>query len=157
MKSLKGPFPHVEANKQQAANIMPPIIYTQSGELTTNVTGYPVGAFRNAARISKLWLSCGASGKDDSNTLSFTADVKINGTSALTTAPAIAHVSGEASQAKTTRITGDTGITQSVMNSSNNLGNAGDTITLDVAITRTATPTTEMANATVVVEFEPVK
>jgi len=157
MKTKGLPLPYVEANKQQASYIMAPLTYSKSGEFTTNISGLPIGALRNGARISDLWLSCQESGKDDTNTLSFTADVLINGTSALDTQPVIAHVSGEASQAKTSRITGDTGITQAVMDEDNNLGSVGDTITIDLTLTRTASPTTEIKHPTVVVEFEPVK
>ena len=156
MKAMKGPFVGVATNKQNAANIQAPLVGVASGEFTITLRGVPLGAVNGGGRISNVWLSIATSGKDDTNTLSVAADVKINGTSCLTTQPAIAHVSGEASQQKTTKVTGDTGITQAVMNSSANTYAAGDVITYDRIITRTASPTTELANWVLVVELEPV-
>jgi len=80
----------------------------------------------------------------------------INGTSALTTKPKIAHVSGEAATQKTTLETGDTGITQCVVNAAANEFAVGDVITWNFEITRTASPTTEMFNPALVVEVEPI-
>jgi hypothetical protein len=64
-------------------------------------------------------------------------------------------VSGEASQQKTTIATGDTGITQAVMDTDNNSYNPGDVITVTLSLTRTASPTTEMLNPVIVLELEP--
>jgi hypothetical protein len=154
MKSMKGPFATVSINKQNAANFGGPYVDTYSGQITATQRGKPLGAIGVGGRVSNVWLSCLASGKDDGNTLSIAADVKINGTTCLTTQPAIAHVSGEASQQKTTKITGDTGITQASMSSSNTV-TAGDVLTYDLVLTRTATPTTEISNVVIVVELEP--
>lgn len=126
-----------------------------SGEFTANQMGTPIGAVKKAGTIANVFLSCIASGKDDSNTLSFTCDIFINGVSCLTTPPVIAHVSGEASTSKTTKITGDTGITQAVMNQSANSLSPGDVVTYDLVLTRTASPTTEINTPCVVVELEP--
>jgi len=156
MKSMQGPFVSVAINKQNAANMQIPLFGVVSGEFTTSSPGIPIGAMNGGGRISDVWLSVGASGKDNTNALGVEADVKINGTSCLTTKPKILHVSGEASQQKTTKVTGDTGITQAVLNASANTYTAGDVITWDRLITYTATPTTKLANLVVVVEFEPV-
>ena len=126
-----------------------------SGEFTANQMGTPIGAVKKAGKVANVFLSCVASGKDDSATLSFTCDVFINGTSCLTTPPVIAHVSGEASTSKTTKITGDTGITQAVMNEDANDLSPGDVITYNLVLTRTASPTTEMNTPCIVVELEP--
>jgi len=157
MKPLQGPFASVSFNRQVAANVITPLTVSVSGEITTNVAGSPIGAARTGGRISDVWISVAASGKDDTNTLSLTTDVLINGTTCLSTAPVIAHVSGEASQQKTTKVTGDTGVTQAVMNASANTVAPGDVITYDLTLTRTASPTTEMSHPVVVVEFEPAK
>jgi hypothetical protein len=154
MKQRKGPYPSPSAAKLWAANAMPPMMDVVSGEFTTNVTGKPLGAVGMSGRVSNVWMSVGASGKDDAATLSLTVDVKINGTTCLTTKPIIAHVSGEASQQKTTKTSTDTGVTQTVLSSANTVAD-GDVITYDLTLTRTASPTTEMSNAAVVVEFEP--
>jgi len=126
-----------------------------SGEITTDVRGCPLGAANVAGKISNVWLSVEASGKDDAATLSLTADVKINGTSCLDTAPIIAHVSGEASTNKTTKDDAGTGVTQCAMDDDNNDVSYGDVLTYDMVLTRTASPTTEMRTFAIAVEFEP--
>jgi hypothetical protein len=156
MKSMQGPFATVGINKQIAANVPVPLVATISGEITASKRGAAVGAVMSGGRISNVWMSVEKSGKDNTNTLRLTGNVYINSTSCLTTQPYIGHVSGEASQHKTTKITGDTGIVQAGMNSTNNVVVAGDIITCDMVLTRTASPTTEMANAALVIEFEPL-
>jgi len=126
-----------------------------SGELTASQKGVPLGVANVAGKSSNVWLSVGASGKDDTNDLSVTVDVKINGTSCLTTAPIIAHVSGEASTNKTTKDDADTGVTQCVMDPDANDVSYGDVLTYDMLLTRTASPTTEMCTFAIAVEFEP--
>lgn len=153
MEQRLGPYPSPAARRQWAANDASPMTALVSGEITANVTGAPLGAANVGGRVSNVWLSVGKSGKDDVDTLSLTVDVKINGTSCLSTAPVIAHVSGEASINKTTKVSG-AGITQSVMDSSNNGVSPGDMLTYDLTLNRT-TPTSEMQNMAVVVEFEP--
>jgi len=154
MKSRLGPYPSAGFPKLVAANVLPPLVAVVSGELTSNVTSAPMGAARFSGYISDVWLSVAGSGKDDAATLSLTADVMINGTTCLTTNPVIAHVSGEAAQQKTTKVSGDTGVTQAVLSSSNSVSQ-GDVISYSLTLTRTASPTTEINNAAVVVEFEP--
>jgi len=154
MKQRKGPYPSPGFPKLVAANVVPPLVAAFSGEFTANVTGYPMGSVGLPGRISDVWVSVAGSGKDDSATLSLAADVLINGTTCLTTNPVIAHVSGEAAQQKTTKVSGDTGVTQAVLSSSNSVSQ-GDIISCSLTLTRTASPTTEMNNVAVVVEFEP--
>jgi len=75
----------------------------------------------------------------------------------LSTVPSICHISGEASQAKTTKVTGDTGIIQAVIDEDANTFSPGDIFTVEIiGIKRTSTPTTEIANIVIVVEVEPV-
>ena len=155
MEQGRGAYPSIGARKQWASNRPYPMMAVVSGEITTNVSGAPLGACNVAGKISNVWLSVEASGKDDAATLSITADVYINGTSCLDTAPIIAHVSGEASTNKTTKDDADTGVTQCAMDSDNNDVSYGDVITFDMAWTRTASPTTEMKTFAIAVEFEP--
>ncbi|RLI36474.1 hypothetical protein DRO66_05565 [Candidatus Bathyarchaeota archaeon] len=126
-----------------------------SGEFTADDLNAPLGVPKKAGKIGNIFLSCEQSGKDDSATLSFTCDVRINAVSCLTTPPAIAHVSGEVSQQKTTVVAGDTGITQAVVNRAADTFNPGDIITYDLVITRTSSPTTEIRTPCIVVELEP--
>lgn len=154
MKQRMGPYPSPGARKQWAANEASPMIALISGEFTVSQPGMPLGAANIAGKISNVWLSVGASGKDDAATLSVTADVKINGTSCLDTLPIIAHVSGEASTNKTTKDDADTGVTQCAMDPDANDVSYGDVITYDMTLTRTASPTTEMCTFAIAVEFE---
>lgn len=151
---FEGPYPSPGFKQQVAGAAETPLIATISGEVTTSKNGVPVGAVRDAGLVKNVFMSVGASGKDDSNTLSLEADVQINGTTCLTTKPKIAHVSGEASQQKTTKDDSDTGITQAVMSTANAYS-PGDVITVDWSLARTASPTTEIANAALVIELEP--
>lgn len=154
MNRNKGPYPS-PAFKKQIANAVVPMMYSYSGELTGTISNQPLGAAVTSGKVSGVWMTIEASGKDDTNTLSLSGDVSINGTSCLTTNPVIAHVSGEASQHKTTVVTGDTGITQTVLDGDEIAVVQGDIITCDLTLTRTASPTTEMKNPCIVVEFEP--
>lgn len=122
-----------------------PVTYAISGEFTADKTGIPVISPDFAGYVQKVTLGVGASGKDDTNTLSVEVDLKVNTTSVFTTKPKLAHVSGEASQAKNTLASGS-GITQPVLNRTATDFSAGDILYADVDLTRTASPTTEMAN-----------
>lgn len=122
-----------------------PIIYTISGEFTADDSGVPLTSPDFDGYIQKVNVSLGASGKDDTNTLSVEVDVKVNTSTIFTTKPKIAHVSGEASQAKNTLSSGD-GITEAVYDRTATDFDAGDIIYADIDVTRTASPTTEMSN-----------
>jgi len=156
MDQKRGPYPSVGFLKQIAANETSLITGLLSGEITVGASGdRPLGASNISGKISDVFMSIEGSGKDDSATLSITGDVKINGTSCLDTTPVIAHVSGEAATNKTTKTSDDTGITQAVMDPDANDVTLGDMLTFNATLTRTASPTTEMKNLAVVVEFEP--
>jgi len=153
-RRYRGPYPDPGFAQQCNQVVEPHIGAVFSGEFTTDRRGYPLGASKFAGRVSDVWLSVGASGKDDGDDLSVELDVKINGTTCLTTKPVIAHVSGEASSQKTTKESGDTGVTQAVVSASADDYAPGDLLTADVVITRSS-PTTEIANVAVVVELDP--
>ena len=155
MDQKTGPYPSPGAIKQWAAMLTAPMQILISGEITASIHNAAFGGINVSGDIKAVWLSVEESGKDDTNTLSFTVDVKINGTTCLTTQPIIAHVSGEASTNKTTKTDLDTGVTQSVMNASANAVTLGDMLTYEMTLTRTASPTTEMRNIAIVVEIEP--
>ena len=141
--------------KRLAKFVMAPLQGVYSGEMIASEE-MTLGAVRFAGEVSSVWMSVRASGKDDSNELNVTGEVYINGVSCLTTTPKIAHISGEASQQKTTVVTGDTGITQAVVNQDANSIVAGDVITAAFTLNRTASPTTEIDNPVIVVELEPI-
>uniref|UniRef100_A0A6M3K626 Uncharacterized protein n=1 Tax=viral metagenome TaxID=1070528 RepID=A0A6M3K626_9ZZZZ len=155
-RKLFGPFPSVAFHKQIGRDSMPPLQVSYSGELTVGVTSAPFGVAARGAKVADVWMSVGASGKDDAYSLQVTGEVYINGTTCLSTRPSIAHVSGEASQQKTTRVTGDTGIAQAVIDPDANTVTDGDVLTYDLTLVRTASPTTEISNVFMVVELEPI-
>lgn len=155
MDQKMGPYPSPGAVKQWAAMLTAPMQALISGEITAIVYNAAFGAVNVSGSIKAVWLSIEESGKDDTNALSFTVDLKINGTTCLTTQPIIAHVSGEASTNKTTKTSLDTGVTQSVMDPDANAVTLGDMLTYEMTLTRTASPTTEMRNIAIVVEIEP--
>ncbi|MGW8177640.1 MAG: hypothetical protein ACWGQW_02425 [bacterium] len=151
-----GPLPNQRFAQQVADIAMPPLFGSLSGEVTVSVMGQPLGQARFDGAVVGVHAAVLASGKDDTNALSATFDVKINGVSIFTTQPAIAHVSGEASQQKTTLPeAGDTGITDAVINASAAEFSAGDLINWDFKITRTNSPTTEMNSPSIMVELRP--
>lgn len=154
MARRKAPYPGTYFGPQVNEVVEPSLMALFSGELTVDQTDFPIGVAKGAGEVVDAWLSALASGKDDSNPLSVALDVKINGSTILTTSPAIAHVSGEASMQKTTKEAGDTGITQAVIDPDLNDYAAGDVITGSLTITRTS-PTTEMNTIAAVVELEP--
>lgn len=156
MRPMAGPFPSVAFFKQIGRDGIVPVQAIFSGEFTLNVKSAPLAAVPRGARVTNVWMSVGASGKDDDTGLSVTGEVYINGTSCLSIRPAIAHVSGEASQQKTTKVTGDTGIRQATIDTDANTLTDGDMLTYDLDLVRTATPTTEIQNVILVVELEPI-
>lgn len=156
MEPLKGPFPTPAIMRQLSANIMPPLQDPVSGEILIAQNYRNLGAAQLPGRVTDVWMSVRESGKDDDYALNFSGEVRINGTSCLTTVPTIGHVSGEDSQQKTTRITGDTGIVQAVIDNDNNSFDAGAVFTWDLTLSRTATPTTEINNPVMVVVLEPL-
>lgn len=154
MRTLS-PYPDPSFSKQVEFVLSQSFGDCVSGEFTQHKLNAPIGSPKTAGKISNVFLSCEQSGKDDDYDLSFTCDVRINAVSCLTTPPVIEHTSGEASQQKTTVITGDTGITQAVMDTDNNSFNPGDVINYDLTITRMSSPTTEIRTPCIVVELEP--
>ena len=152
----RGPYPGVGFTKQVQDVNLGPLYDGFSGEFTADDHGRFLGIARTSGKVRGVQLSCLASGKDDSNPLNFEVDVQINGVTCLTTKPKIAHVSGEASQQKTTYPeAADTGITAAALNYAANTFGPGDVITADFDITRTASPTTEISFPGIIVELEP--
>lgn len=156
MRGQAGPYPSPAFFKQIAGDGVFPLVAKYSGELTDNVKNAALGAAPRGCRIKNVWMSVEKTGKDDSNSLHVTGEVYINSTTCLTTRPSIGHISGESSQQKTTRVTGDTAITQAVVDPDANTLTDGDVITYDLDVTRIASPTSEIRNVVLVVDLEPI-
>ncbi len=149
--------PHINANKRAATDLMNPMEGFYSGELVASIGAQPLGMAKAAGKVRRVILGLDQAGKDDSAALAVSGEVLINGVSCLTTLPSIGHVSGEASASKSTVTTGDTGVTQAVVNASAAAIAPGDILTFMLTVDRTASPTTEMSNPVMLVEFEPDK
>ena len=152
----KTPFPAVGLAGKIDSSVQPAMQYNYSGELKATTGVSPLGAVRKAGRVVDVWMSTNGSGKDDSAQLGVSGEVYINGTTCLSTVPSIGHVSGESSQQKTTKVTGDTSIIQAVIDETANTVSPGDMITTVFNLDRTSSPTTEISNPAIVVELEPV-
>lgn len=153
MSQSKIPMPSPGFKQQVAGYVEPPLTVNYSGQITAATKYDLAGVPRFAGHIGDVILSVAQCGRDDTNTLSLEADVLINGTTCLTTKPKIVDVQAVASTHRTTNASGQ-GITQAVMSSANSYS-AGDIITVAWSLTRTASPTTEMANAALVIELRP--
>jgi hypothetical protein len=151
----RGPYPNPAFRGQVSMHGEAPLTAVISGEITVGRDVSPLGSPRMAGRVADAYLSIFQSGKDDSNALALELDVKINNTSVFSTKPKIRHVSGESSTQKSTKVSGEAGCTSAIIDTDNNSYSPGDFFTYELTLTRTASPTTEMANAAIVVELEP--
>lgn len=155
---LKSARTRINDHKSAAVDLMDKIEGFYSGELILSTGLIPFGMSRASGRIKQFDMSVNASGKDDSAQLAVSGEVFINGISALTTVARIGHVSGEASQQKTTNsIAGDASVTQAVVDQTANSFNPGDVFTYALTLDRTSSPTTEISNIVVLLEFDPNK
>jgi len=161
-----GPRPGVSF--PQHANNVVPLQTVVSGEFTTNSGTIPIGVAPFQGNVVDAFISVNNCGRDDSNPLRISGEVYINGTTIFTTIPCINANSEAAGTAKTTAkhtdatntTTGfDTGVTAGVLagvDSGTPVSfKKGDVFTAKLFVTRTATPTTEISNAGVVVVLEP--
>jgi len=156
MKKNNGPFPHPGFRKQVAGINLPPLVIVNSGEVTANVVGSPMGTNIIGGIVKDVWLSIGTDGEPEhGQSLQLSGEVFINGTSCLLTLPVLYSVSGEAAAQNSTESSG-TGAQQAVIDTDNRTFQAGDMFTADLRVTRT-TPDAEMINAAIVVEVEPFK
>lgn len=159
-RRYRGPLPTSDFNKMLAYEVMPPMVDFVSGEIhhtPFNSGERMLGIARYSAKVKSVNMSLLLSGKNNTNVPTVEADVFINRASCLTTKPKIKHVSGEATQQKTTfSEAGDTGVTASVVNESANSIVAGDVLTWRVYYSGEKAPTSKPHGAGIIVEFDPV-
>jgi hypothetical protein len=150
----QGPFPGgAEGIRSIIGNTQAPMSNSHSGEITVTTGQVPMGMITvKSGNIKAAYLAVTQRGID-SNTLSVEADVRINGTSIFTTKPKVAGLTSVGGGAST--VAAGTGITQAVIGTTVNKVYFGDRITRVFTIVRTASPTNEIANPTVVIELEP--
>ena len=150
---IRGPWPNPSLQRKVTQKDVAPLMAVISGEITADV-GAPIGVSNIAGRVVDVYLSLEERGRDDSNTHTLEMEVLLNGTTCLSTKPKIAANNGSASDQATTLESG-TGITQAVIDTSNYDVSPGDVFRYFGVLTRTASPTTEMADGAVVVVIEP--
>lgn len=121
---------------------------SQAGDITASVTATAVGIARGAGTISRGGFRLGNTGADSTNPLSLELDVLINGTSIYTTKPALAKTASDGAST----LSAGTGVTVGVIDETKNILAAGDVITYTLTLTRTASPSDEMADALVVID-----
>ena len=115
--------------------------YTNSGNITGSVSGGLVGMAKRSSKIKKVLFGANHKGRDDVDTLKLELDLKVNGSSILSTKPTIEGNSGEASVAT---------YNSDAVISGEGLLSEGDRLTLDLDLTRT-TPNTEISDVFVAV------
>ncbi len=116
-------------------------------DIIASETGLLAFVAHRALDIEGVVLSLEETGADASNPLELAADVKIGGTTCLTTQPKITKAAADGAN---TAAAG-TGITQAVVDSGANTAAAGARVTVDLNLTRTAAPTDEMGGVRVIV------
>lgn len=156
-KGYGGPLPTKDFRRQVATEVMVPFADSISGEIAaTTVRNLGVANF--AGKVKRTIIGVSTAGKDDSDQPTVTVDVRINGTSIYSTQPVIAAVSGEVAQHKTTwSEAADTGITDEVINEAANSFEIGDVFDWTAKYSGAGSPTTKMANVSIVVEVEPTE
>jgi len=152
MKKRLGPHFTPNIFKDAARNMQAPLMGVHSGEITASVVDAPIGVATVGGTITGVWLSVKNRGADaGSNNLAIAADIKVAGTSCLTTQPAI---SKSAAAARADTFDAATGITQAVIDKDNDTVATGDLIEMCLTLTRT-TPETEIQSVVVTLDIEP--
>lgn len=143
--------------KQCASEVFPPFVGTISGEVAGSVRGMPLGMARFPGKVTGVYMSVKGCGKRDTSVyISGEVDVKINGTSCLTTSPRIGVKSGEVSAQKTTfPSASDVAVIASALDHSNIDFNEGDVFEWDFIYYGETSPATKMNGICVIVEVEP--
>jgi exosome complex RNA-binding protein Csl4 len=158
IRGYKGPLPHPDFRQMLADESSGTFFAFHSGEFTVPKE-LILGVARLPGRIKAVHASVGASGKRDSTDVpKLTVAVYINTRAVCKTNPAIAHVSGEASQQKTTfEESADTGITNAVIGGYGTSGEfvPGDIIRAELQYSGNTSPTTKIKDIGVLVEVEP--
>lgn len=154
MKQGVGPFPSPAAKEQWSANTVAPLMAVMSGEITANGQGI-LGSPSIGGRVQEVYASVQACGRDDAQDLYLDFNVYINGTTCLSTSARVTANNGSASEHKTSETSqANSDSVEAVIATAREFV-PGDVLTYAATLTRTATPTTEMANACIVVKIEP--
>jgi hypothetical protein len=119
---------------------------TESGDLTSSSTGNFLWAAPTSGRVIDVGLRVGTTGTDGDDDLYVEGDINIGGTTCMDTLP---KVDQAATDGDNTFVSG-TGLTQGVMDTAANDFEAGDELTYDLDLERTASPSDEIADITII-------
>ena len=119
------------------------LVAKAAGDILASVTATLLGVADTEGTVGVPVLQVANRGVDTTEALSLELDVLINGVSALTTKPKITKA---ADDGDSTAVAG-AGITVGVVDAAKNILAAGDLITYTLTLVRTASPTTEIADA----------
>ena len=152
-----GPLPSPDFRRMVADEVMPPIVDIISGEVAANADR-PLGIARYAGKIKSVNLSCADCGWDaDAQAPYFSADVRINGASAMTTKPAIKGNDDESEQKTTFSEAGDTGVTEAVINTAANTFAIGDVLSWYLTYSGESSPDAKIKMPGIIIDFEPIE
>lgn len=152
-----GPLPVPDFRRMVANEVMPPFVDIISGEVAANADR-PLGIARFAGKIKNVNLSCADCGWDaDAQAPYFSADVRINGVSAMTTKPAIKGNDDESEQKTTYSDAGDAGITEAVIDTAANTFAQGDVLSWYLTYSGETSPDAKIKMPGIVVECDPVE
>ena len=148
---MKLPQPSVQFGKlmrqTMAKDDMPSQVFSfaRDGNLTAGIT-VPLGVVLEDGKITDFLVAVANNGRDDDNSLGLSAELQKNGVSVLSGEVEISDsASGEAGTFAYTEV--PTFVTTSVVR--------GDLLSLDVTVTRTASPTTEIQDLCASVKIVP--
>ncbi len=114
-------------------------------DITASVADETLFVAEEAGTIEDVIVYADNTGTDASNALEIEADVDIGGSSCLTTLPKITKAAADRSNSKA----GGAGVTGAAIDTAANTLTAGDRVSVDLNLTRTASPTDEMAGVIV--------
>jgi hypothetical protein len=154
---MLGPRPSIGFNEQvaQATGRLDPVFQgSVSGEISASRIVMPLGIAAGSGKIMEVHAGVFLTGKNDTQVPTGTFDVKINGTTCLSTNPVIAHVSGELSKRKST-LSVVAGVTAGVVDQTANDLSAGDLLTWEFTYAGSTSPTSKMVAPFVLVKTQP--
>lgn len=132
-------------------NIQPPCAIvtlqaTEAGNLTSSSTGNYLWTAPVAGMVVDVGIRVGTTGSDSTEDLEVEGDINIDGTTCMTTLPKITKAASNGADT----FTAGTGVTQGVVNAAANTFDRGDALTFDLDLERTASPSIEIADITII-------
>lgn len=121
------------------------IDYAVSGEFVSGETNRPLGVVAHDGELTDFILAAEGQGRDDADDLALSGELKVNGSSVISSPVIIEGVSGETPSSAV----------GSKPSFSSHAVSRGDLLTVDLSLTRT-TPDTEIKNVFLSVKIVPI-